>query len=509
MRLACSVYPPCATLDPMVVKKTVSPQLPPIHPGLQQKLKEAEEAEAKGETPRTSSAKQRIIRPSLDATNEARQQQVRTIGLVDPAAIASGDPRGALAQQAVFRPGTNLDAVWDDLSEGEKIRAGAVERFRLELEVTLGEARRPYARPHKIGGRLDARALRRSRENIEAELEAADHLFAPDVLALLHRFVQETHALVEMCLKWRAVQGLNAASMHALLADLTHKLMYQELVNRRRAMGDRGVRRICANIDLGEELLAACKHLPTFSPRERLLLRIIQVHQDLGHTAYAARISYRGSKMHRAYGARIFTDEMNRYRQLLLPLELELARTAVATHSSEELPLESARLLALIRAVDHLAPFAPHRVYKHLAPLAAVHEHLDALLAAAKASDVPLYKERKLALQSALAATALPPVLTEDICAALRPIEREADLVDLGDLAGDISGLQLDFAAPGAVRAQLTADPFAARYQALFDLQQDQLLRLARSTGVAVADLRTGKQLRFAKDGFGALEIWR
>src|SRR5690606_4549527 len=103
---------------------------------------------------------------------------------------------------------------------------------------------------------------------------------------------------------------------YEILRDWLHKLIYQELCSRRRAMGDRGIRRICANIELADLIHARLKAKPGYSLRQALLTRVVQVHQDIGHTAYAARVSFRASKLHRAYGARIFTDEINRYRAI-------------------------------------------------------------------------------------------------------------------------------------------------------------------------------------------------
>jgi hypothetical protein len=491
----------------MVVKKSVHPRPPPVHPALEQKIRDAEEAEVRGETPRGTSEAQKVLRPSLDTPTEERQKQARTVGLVDPAYRQSVDGRAAIAEQPGYLPGVDLDRVWDELSEAEKLRAGAVERFRLELESQLTNALMPHTLPHRIGGRLDARNLRRFEENLRHELDAVDYLLAPDVRRLLDRFVAETRELIDTCLKQRAVQGIEATAMYELLRDLVHKLLYQELTNKRRALGERGVRRIMGNIDLGERLLAAMARLPGASVRHRLVVRIIQVHQDLGHTAYAARVSFRGAKLHRAYSARIFNDELNRYRPLLSYDELELARTAVATHSAEELPWAENRLLGLVRAVDHLAPFAPHRVYKHLEALPDTHVYLDDMLERARHGNIDGYVAAKDALHAYLGTLRLPPALRDDLRAALRPLEREADLIELGTLAGEVRALELDPRGAGLVRARITHDVFTERYQALFDLQQEQLVRVARNTGVSSESLVRGANVRLARPGSGALEL--
>src|SRR5436305_540999 len=98
----------------MVIKKSANPRLPPIHPGLQQKLREAEEAEARGVTPRTRPAAQKILRPSLDAPTDDRFDQARAIGLVEPAYRESEDGRIAIAEQPAFRGGADLDELWDE-----------------------------------------------------------------------------------------------------------------------------------------------------------------------------------------------------------------------------------------------------------------------------------------------------------------------------------------------------------------------------------------------------------
>jgi len=491
----------------MVIKKTASPQLPPMHPGLAQKLREAEEAEARGRTPRLHDGPQRILRPSLETQSPARVDQARTIGLVEPAYRAGADGRLAIAEQPVFRGGADLDAIWDQLSESEKVRAGATERFRLEMEALLGIAPGSAGLPHQIGGRLDARNLRRAEENVLAELLRWSALFAPEVGDLVRRFAQETRELCDACLKQRLLEGVDAPTLFEMLRDLVRKLVYQELCSRRRGMGDRGVRRIMGGIDMGELLATQLRRLPDFTARHRLLLRIIRVHQDLGFTAYAARASFRGGKLHRAYGARIFTDETNRYRPLLTQGELELVRAAVGSHSAAELPFASERLLAIVRVLDHLAPFAPLHVYQHFAKLPDAAVYLDDLLTRARAGDGAGFVAAKAALGTLLEQCDLHPRLREDLLAAFRPFERQAELIELGALAGEVRELRFDGRPPGAVKATLAADAFALRYQALFETGQEQVLRLARDTGVASADLRAGRPLRFAMPGLGALEV--
>ena len=340
----------------------------------------------------------------MDASSAPeRRAQVRTIGLVDPAYRAAEDGLARIAEQEPFRPGVDLDDIWDTLGEADKIRAGAVERFRLEMEASLRLAAKPWQAPHLLGGRLDARALKRGLDNLAAEIAALEYMLAADSRALLARFVSETHKLLEQCLRQRAVQGIESAAMYDILRDLVHKLIYQELTSRRRGMGDRGIRRISGNIELADKVYEQLKRLPGYSPRQRLLMRIIHVHQDLGYTAYAARSSYRGGRLHRAYGARIFTDEINRLRVLLTHQELQLVRSAVATHSSEELPFAAMRVPALVRAIDHLAPFAPFRVYKHLEAIEGASDYLDDLLERARAGDMQRYCAAKDALARFLA----------------------------------------------------------------------------------------------------------
>jgi hypothetical protein len=494
----------------VTIKKSAHPSsLPGVHPGLEQRIREAEDAEMRGETPRQLEEAQKIVRPTIDSTEPSRRAQVRTIGLVEPAYRATADGLAELAEQEVFMPGVDLDQVWDQLSEGDKIRAGATERFRLEMDTNLRLAAMPWQPPHKIGGRLDERALQRSTRNLYAEIEAYDYLLAPDSRSLLRAFIDDTHKLIGVCLKQRAVQGVESVTMHELMRDLVHKLLYQELASRRRAMGDRGIRRICGNIHLAELVYKQLRALPGFTPRDRLLMRIIHVHQDLGNTAYAARVSFRGGKLHRAYGARIFTDELNNYRILLGQKELELARSAVATHSSEELPFIPQRVLALVRAVDHLAPFAPYRVYKHFESIAGIGDYLDDLLERAQAGDVDRYLAAKESLRDILADDAIPPPLRDDLWACFRPVEKLADPIDLGELGGEVIELHYDGASPGVLTAKLDPDPFTRKYQTLFDQQQDQLLRLARATNVAPERLRTEAELRFQVAGYGTLVLQR
>lgn len=493
----------------MTIKKTVVARgLPRIHPGLEQKLREAEDAEKKGRSVRTYDGAQRVTRPSLDASTEERVWQARTVGLVDPAyKAAGGDALQPLAEQPAFRPGEDLDTIWDELAEAEKIRAGATERFRLEMESTLRRAGKQFDEPHRIGGRLDSRALKRGAENISAEIASFADVLAPDSYGLLLRFVDETRALLDSAVRTQAMQGVDAVFSYELVRDLARKLVYQELVSRRRGMGDRGIRRIMANIQIGESMYAQLVPLGLAGPRQRIMMRIIHVHQDLGHTAYAARVSFRGGRLHRAYGARIFVDETNRLRPLLTPKELDLVRAAVATHSSEELPLSQEIVLALVRAADHLAPFSPFRVYKHLEGVAGASDYLDDMLDRARAGDAQRYANVRAALRRFLAEqTDLAEPLRDDIIADFRPLDRGADFIDIGSMAGEVTGLTIEpIPLPGRIITEVTYDPFTAKYQALFDHQQEQFTRLARMTRVDLAT--AGDVVTFRMPQMGALEM--
>jgi hypothetical protein len=435
---------------------------------------------------------------------------VRTIGLIQPALHEGVDPRDDLAEMPAFMPGVDLDEVWDTLSENQKIRAGAIERFRLELETILRRGAAEWSPPHKIGGRLDARNLERSQANLMAEIAAYRHLLADDAHALLLRFIEQTREVITVCLRQNAVSGIEAPGLYEILQDWVQKMIYQELVSRDRAMGDRGIRRICANVELADQAYSKLKPNPDFSPRQQLLMRLVHVHQDIGFTAYAARASYRGTKLHRAYGARIFTDELNRYRPLFDFKELEQARFAVATHSSEELPFKEARVLALVRAVDHLAPLAPHRSYCLFEEIGGAVPYLDRMLDLVATKDWEQLVAVRDELAGFLIEAKVPSPLRGDLLAAFRPFERLADPVDLGALGGQVVAIDYDWTEdPGLMVAQMAIDPFAQRYQILFDVQQDQLLRLARATGVGPEELRTAKELTFQAEGGGALVIRR
>ena len=492
----------------MSIKKVSHPRtFPRLHPGLEQRLREAEEAERRGETPRQIDGAQKVTRPTPEVGSQDRAQQVRTLGLVDPAYRQAVDGLAALAAQEPFRPGSDLDTIWDDLSEAEKIQAGATERFRLELDNAVRLALGGFRAPHEIGGILDHRALKRSTENLQALADVLAYILAPDSLALLRRFIDETMDLLLLCLRKRVVRGLDGARAYNLVEDLVHKLIYQELTSRQRAMGDRGIRRICANIDLADQIYAEMMRNPGFNPRVRLLTRLIQVHQDLGHTAYAARVSYRGAKLHRAYGVRILTDEIERYRTLLPPREIELFRTAVATHTSEEFPFATSFVLGVIRAVDHLAPFGPHRVYRHLEGLRGAEDYLGDLLDRARSQEFERYAAAKNLFAEFLQQQGLGDPLRDDIMAAFRPIEREAFPIELGDIAGEITEVSFDTNGQGAVRVTLGPDDFAQTYQTLFDYQQEQFSRMLERLFIELEQFSKENALTLQRPGHGALYI--
>jgi hypothetical protein len=494
----------------VVIKKSArGANLPGVHPGLMDRIREAEDAELRGQMPRKLEGPQKITRPSVDVSTQQRHQQVKLTGLVEGAGTVGTDIRIALAKIPAFMPGVDLDTVWDTLSETQKIRAGGVERFRMELDVTLEEAAAPFISPHQLSGRLDARNLNRCRDNLLAETdESFKGVLAPDSAHLLDGFIRSTSELISRCLKQNQIAGIKVKPLYDILRDWVRKLVYQELLNRVRSMGDRGIRRIVANVELTDQIYSQLKRQPSFSPRQALLSRLICVHQDLGHTCYAARTSYRGTKMHRSYGARLFSDELNRYRALFTHDELECARYAVASHSESEFPFATNRVLALARAVDHLAPFAPYRVYMHLAKLPGARPYLDDLISYAQQGRLEDYVARKKELEGFLYEVSLPVSLCEDIMAAFRPFDKGLVVTDMGQWGADIVDLTYDaFERPGSLAVQLEAQPFAKAYQCLFDYQQSQFLNLARSHGFQNQSLQTVTEITCQKDEAGTLSL--
>ncbi len=504
----------------MAIKKSARlVHAPGIHPGLMEKIRDAEKAELRGELPRELGGAQKITRPTIDVSTETRLKQTKTTGLVDGAQALGVDGRDILAKQAPFRPGEDLDEIWDTLSEGDKIRAGGVERFRLEMESTLRRRIPAWKKPHHIGGRLDQRNLDRLVGNLVAKIDGSASLLASDSRALMVTFFKQTAWVISVCLRQKIIAGITARELSDILNDWCDKLIYQELASRERAMGDRGVRRILGNVQFSDVLYDGFARDPTCSPKERLLARLIHVHQDLGYTAYAARVSFRGGRMHRAYSARIFSDELNRYRSLFTHSELNLAMHAIATHSLPELPFAHHRVMALVRVVDHLAPFAQYRIYKHFEDHKHLNPFLEAMRDAVTLRDWEAFIHAKQRFFAELPTTFDEPILVADLMASIAPFEKMFEPVDLGPWAGEATKLGIDFTenASGIVHATIRSESFAERFQILFDVQQSQLAAVARKSGVKISSFPEVRELRFAVQqadssdapGYGALLLKR
>ncbi len=477
----------------MSIKKSVHPKnMPGIHPGLQQKIKEAEEAEIRGESPKQYGGVQKVTRPALPAENIHRVAQARTIGLVESAYQATQDVLLDLAKQAPFRPGENLDDIWDSLSEEQKVQAGATERFRLEFEATIASALKNWQPPHQIGGRLDARALGRSQHNIENLIDACQFLLAPDSSELLERFNRENHALVDTCLKQRTLQGVPALEMHIILEDWVKKLIYLELVSRQRRQGDRGIRYTYGLIEHGEKCLKAFKAYPDFSPKELFCLRLIQVHQNLGFTAYAARSSYRGGKLYRAYGARIFTDEINRYRQVLTHNEVELIRSAIITQRTPDFPFQEERVLASTRLAYFLSPFNPHAVHLRIRDISDALDYLQDMRERIEKNDFSGLQAAQDSFARFLREDAnLSLPLSEDIMAAFFPYGLSKEPLQKTLLKGTTKDLRF---ADGntSLTLEIVTNEYQDQYDALFAIGHERIeevLESSASTKESEADL--------------------
>ena len=383
-----------------------------------------------------------------------------------------------LAKQAPFRPGENLDDIWDSLSEEQKVQAGATERFRLEFEATIASALKNWQPPHQIGGRLDARALGRSQHNIENLIDECQFLLAPDSSELLERFNRENHALVDTCLKQRTLQGVPALDMHIILEDWVKKLIYLELVSRQRRQGDRGIRYVYGLIEHGEQFLKTFKAYPDFTPKEQFCLRLIQVHQNLGFTAYAARCSYRGGKLYRAYGARIFTDEINRYRQVLTHKEAELIRNAIVTQRTPEFPFQEERVLAAARLAYFLSPFNPYAVHLRIQNVTDALDYLQDMRERIENNDLSGLQAAQDAFARFLRDDAnLSQPLSEDMMAAFFPYTLSQEALQNTLLNGITN--DLNFADDHtSLTLKIGCSEYQDQYNTLFAIGQERIKEL-------------------------------
>ena len=479
---------------------------------MQQKLREAEEAERTGSRPRRYDTAQKIIRTPPTTGEVSRLAQIRTLGLIEPFARANADGLAALVKEGVpidHAAAENLDAHWDGLSEAQKIRLGATERFELEATFILDEASLGHALPHKLSGRLEARNHDRLDTNLGAYIANFDHLLAPDSRIQLRSFLQTCRELVAEGQKERVIRGINAEVLSDILFDWTKKLIYQELVSRQRGMGDRGIRRAYQNLAVTQGIYEFLRKSGSFDVKQELLARMVAVHQDLGHTAFAARMSYRGTKMHRAYSARLFEDARNRLRPMFRHAELEAGATIVATHSTPRFPLMEQIVLALVRMSDHLVPFMPGRIGLHFRDHPSAHPYLEDMLNRATGGDIDGYLRAKEALADQLASLELDRSLRADMMAAFRPIERMADPLGTAALHGTITSTRLITQSPGGLECTLSREPFAQRYSALFGEQQELLWRLAESCGLNLDQLEIDKPIELQPPGGSFIRlIW-
>jgi hypothetical protein len=212
------------------------------------------------------------------------------------------------------------------------------------------------------------------------------------------------------------------------------------------------------------------------NPRDELWFRVFAVHRYLGLTAYGARKSYRGTKMMRAYGARIFADESNLYRRLLAPAEIGHLLYAIGSQGDLEIPWRDDRRLALTRITTFAGPLLHHRLCVH-----ASHANVE-ILRHGVAESWPSGKE------ALLRSLPLPDLLCADVLAALRPVDRGASLVEGPALRWDSVGADAD-----GVTLRLVPDA-ARAHGALFDDGQEHLRRY-------VGRLDPGSLVRFAAHG--------
>ncbi|MCC6808611.1 MAG: hypothetical protein IT381_14400 [Deltaproteobacteria bacterium] len=506
---------------PKVIIKTPG-TAPPPSPALMNKIASAEKAQKPEGAAGAEGVKEVALDPAAKqkAADDVAPKKFEKQGIRGPNFQPIGmDPRQAQALGVIalgddgldkLEAEQHLDDIWFSLDEKQRVAAGRAERFRVELEQKLLRLAKNRQPAHVIKGQLNARLIERGKTNAKLEFSRYEHLLAEDSAALLARFIEETSHYIDAAYRMDLIRGAPAEDLGEVQQDLVRKLIYQEMQSRLRRMGDRGIRHIMGSIDIQERIFGALAGVVEINPRDYFVGRIAQVHHDLGYTCHASQVSYQAGRMHRHYSARIFNDELNRYRKVMAPKDQQRVRDGVVLHAHLDFEPVEDWFGSAIRLADHLMPFQQHWLYPRLLEIPGGEEAAKAFFVAVKTGDREQMAPPLKALWDLV--NRWPNMsmnMKEDLLSGVRAFDRGAFVVEMGKLAGTFSGARYE-PRDKILEIGIVPSPERLKLQHVFDCGQDQLWFFLRKRGNDEEMIRSGNTLevRCREQGPVALKLF-
>jgi len=379
----------------------------------------------------------------------------------------------------------------------EQEAAGQVERVDDEMHASfraLGLKRTTRVPVER--GPLDRKAWRAIRHNIDAHISEHAAYMTQDTQKMTRRELSR-----QLGLFIRTGMAKDARLLDAYMDHATDALAYQELHAWRRQLGDHGIRHITEDQRLTDEMLrelgGTVGHV---SSRERLLAAIALTYHDIGYTAKPARETFAGTKLHQVYSAQFVRQQP--ILQKLLGDDMNRVCDWIETHQDSDIDWAEDPVGSSIRLSDNLALFAREKLPALFRYVPGAVEELKAMAIDLQSGKADHVKRRKAKLRSMVEGARLAPGMKRNLMNAVDDIFQLTPKFTLGMLAGHTLQPKFD---GQTMHIPIQYSAFAKTLQDLFQMGQEQFIKLGDSYGLKPADVDKGEFTFTNKHGIPVL----
>lgn len=383
------------------------------------------------------------------------------------------------------RVGRGREESFKRLTHQEKLEAGRVGQINDEMQQALTELGTGPQEFEDPGGELNIRAWTALADNLDRHLDEHSAYMPQDVSRKLKRAMQR-----QLQLFHEAGVNVNPRALDSYFKKAINAVTYQEMHSWRRQLGDHGVRHITEDMELTDEMLDSLQDtVGHVSPEDRLLASVALTFHDIGYTAGAARDSLAGTKYHQLYSAE-YVRTSKEISAVFSPEQVERMITWVETHQGNKIDWVEDPVGSSIRLSDNLALFAREKLPALFRYVPGAVRELDAMGKDLAAGETDRVKKRKARLRQQVEGARLSEPMKQGLLNAVDRVFSKSPKFTLGMLAGERMAPRFD---GQTMHVPVKFSGFAKTLQDLFDLGQEQFVKLAESYGMTRQDAERGE----------------
>ena len=401
------------------------------------------------------------------------------------------------------RVGQGREDAFKRMTHEQKLEAGQVHRIDDEMREALdrltGGAAEAGAELSDPGDVLDTQAWTVLANNLDRHLDEHAAYIPKDADRRLRRVMQR-----QLQLFHEVGMDVDPRALDAYLRKAINAVAYQEVSTWQRQMGDHGVRHITEDMELADDMLGSLQEaIGNVSAEDRLLASVSLLFHDIGYTAGAARESIPATSYHHQYSAEYVrtSPEIN---AVFSPEQVEKMRSWVETHDGSKIDWAEDPVGSSIRLADNLSLFAREKLPALFRYVPGAVRELKAMGEDIVAGETRRISRRKAKLRQLVDGAKLSDPMKEGLLGAVDRVFSKSPKFTLGMLAGERMSPTFD---GKTMHVPVRFSGYAKTLQSLFDLGQEQFVKLAESYGMTPQDAESGEFTFHNEEGDPVLHI--